>query len=211
MQLRPYSLFFFFALVFLVFFAFHPDEWFCYAYVLAVLVGFIWSLIPRIFQTDYPFPIQHLPMITLFICLFALVELRERPISETMFFTFSALILFRTLMFVLKTFRDTTIALSGGISLLLLGLAIEMGVSIFHVIATLKSPPEIPDWVNLLSVRLAGILIILGWSWFQKRFSWALLPALVIIFIPPFGFAKYAMIALGAGFMWETRHYFKTT
>ncbi len=205
MQIRPYSLFFFFAVVFLGFFLIHHDEWFCYGYWLAVMVGFVWTLIPVSFRNDFPPAIQHLPMITLLVCQFALIELRSRPISETMFFTFSALVLFRTLMFFLKTFRNTTIAPEKGFMLILAGLVVEMVVCGFHVASTIKVGAVLPEWVTQVSVRASGMLIIGGWCWHQKKICWALIPALVLIFVPPFGFAKAVMIALGAGLMWETR------
>ena len=214
MQIKPYSLFFPLALLSLGFFFVSSVSWCANAFALAAIAGFFWSVMPKLSETEFPEVLQHLPIITLFLCLFGLIEFRTKPVSETMFFTVSMLICFRTLMFSLKTFRYSTLAPERGAILLMIGLMIELLASMLQVYSTLRDPLLPPNLLLRFSgwvpFRISGMFFILGWFQIQKRIPWMLLPAFVLFFIPLAVLPSvYFMFALGAGLIGECAYYFK--
>ena len=209
MRVVPYFVFFPASFLFLVGLSQGGGLWLWTGFLYAVMVGFVWTVLPLVFKTPTPMVKDLFPIGMLFLFLFVLCETRGKVSSDSLFYTVSALVLFRTLYFVLKLLTTSTEKVGTGIVIWIIAFVFQFGCDLsrvyrsFHpsALAAAGFPIEDPLWLQWISLRVLLFGLALGWGWMNRKGARALIPGAILSLWPQYLYGS--ILLFGAGIMVE--------
>ena len=160
------------------------NSWIWIGYLNALVVGFLYSKLPELFSKERLKINQWFPVGMLVLFMLVLKGVQARPIAEPLFFTASALMMFRTLLLMLTLLQASSKATPKGFLVLVSGIAVALALNGAKVYSAFHRGLENLNWIDSGILRVLVLSLFLGWSWYRAKPRWALLPGVLLVLIP---------------------------
>jgi hypothetical protein len=140
----------------------------------AAILGAIWTFLISELQLPNPKVSEMFPLVMLLFFMGILSQVLGKPTSEPMYHAVRGLLMFRTLVYILRALRSELKPITPRTVVLVTLIAVEMFfimVRVYHQIYQVGGGASIPEWLNwfetkVLAVGVAGLILH---AYFEKR------------------------------------------